>query len=487
MMTMRNVLKAGLGPTHKISFLCTLIGLSIVGLGVYLRFYQLDFQAYEYDELWSIGASAKGSLAEVFPILRGEGTPPTYQIILWQWIKHTGVDPTSTRSLSALFDSVGILLSFLLARRILNNISLIAFSVLISFSCFAITFAQETRTYSLLLLFAWLSTLSFTRYSLQRDVQKGDPNPAKPYTWMLVFNFCLSAIHPYGNLLALAEYLAIYLTNWKGGLKPFSIRGLVFQALTFLPTIAWYLVSPPDPKRISWIPKPDAEFFDYTFTLFLGTHYLAIAAIALGMLLLLQWSRREGDRPPERDVIFSLLGIYSFIILLPCLVSQVKPIVDERYLIVSLPSLYLFLAILTGTFSRSLTKTIGVAALLIVLFAQGSLMSVEMPWTERFKANWDRAVIAADSTIKKRHLPVYVPDKLDGWEPQEMILGRHLGPLHIIEERRPLPEEFLLMDAEHVAQDKMEAELSQRGYDCSEIGSFYHSYVIDCTRKVSKH
>ena len=462
-----------------------------MGLGVYLRFYQLNFQPFWYDELWSVGASAKESLAQVFPILRGEGTPPTYQIILWQWIKRTGVDPTSTRTLSALFDSVGILLSFLIARQILNTISLITFSVLISFSCFAITFAQETRTYSLLLLFAWLSTLSFTSYGLQRDVQKGDTNPEKPYTWMLLFNFFLSAIHPYGNLLSLAEYLAIYLTNWKRGLKLFSIKGFVFQALTFLPTISWYLVSPPDPDNISWIPKPDTEFFYETFVDSLGTHYLVIAAIALGMLLLLQQSRRGDDHPPERDVILSLLGIYTFIIVLPCLVSQVKPLVDERYLIVSLPGLYLFLAILTGTFSRSLAKTIGAAALLIGLFAQGSLMSGKMPWAEISKANWDRAVIAADSVIKEKHLPLYVPEeakyKLDGWEAQKMILGLHLGPTHVIEDQRLLPEEFLVMDAEDVDQAEMETELSQRGYDCSEIGSFYESYVIDCMHKVVKH
>jgi 4-amino-4-deoxy-L-arabinose transferase-like glycosyltransferase len=150
----------------------------ILAAAAFVRFYHIDGPSLWMDEIWSIEMSAgRGSLHDRFPAgiiryspqnptsladaphwwkiwsaLDGYPHPPLYPILLRWWMDIFGNGPAATRGLSALFDLAAIAVFFDVCRFLHGNRIALLACALMALSIGQIDFAQETRSYALLIL-----------------------------------------------------------------------------------------------------------------------------------------------------------------------------------------------------------------------------------------------------------------------------------------------------------------------------------------------
>ena len=148
--------------------------------GLVFRFAGLSQQSLWYDELYSFyTADPRLGLAEVFrERMLPDPSPPLYFLALYFW---QGLMSSSSelalRLPSAVFGALAMVAAVVYGRRVLSPSGLALFLVFFSCSLGAIDYAQEARAYSLLLLFATITTL--LAFDLGRRGSTGEiPAPA---------------------------------------------------------------------------------------------------------------------------------------------------------------------------------------------------------------------------------------------------------------------------------------------------------------------
>ena len=135
-------------------FSISVIFFSAIGIG--MRLFLLDYQSLWGDEIYTALLSQHDlPLWYIFnERILGDVHPPLYIIIMHYWTMLTGVSETTLRIPSVLFSILTIIVAFFYARRLLPKDALYFFLALISCSYAGIYFAQEARSYTLLILFS---------------------------------------------------------------------------------------------------------------------------------------------------------------------------------------------------------------------------------------------------------------------------------------------------------------------------------------------
>jgi uncharacterized membrane protein len=136
-----------------------------------LSFHALAAKTFWFDEGMSVGIVRLDFYNFLRILWRREGNMSLYYLALRLWM-HFGSSPAFVRSLSVIFSLGAVAAIYFLGRRLFNStVGLIA-SVLLAFNAWEIRYAQEARSYTLMVLLCTLSTLFFVRYvesSLSRD------------------------------------------------------------------------------------------------------------------------------------------------------------------------------------------------------------------------------------------------------------------------------------------------------------------------------
>ncbi|MFL6139050.1 MAG: glycosyltransferase family 39 protein [Frankiaceae bacterium] len=131
--------------------------LAVVLAGAVLRF--LSSGPLWLDEAQSV-AIARRSLPRLFELLRHDGSPPLYYLLLHYWIGALGTGTFAVRALSAVLSVATLPLLWLLATRLLDRAYAALAVVLLASSPFAIRYASETRMYALVVLLTALGGLA---------------------------------------------------------------------------------------------------------------------------------------------------------------------------------------------------------------------------------------------------------------------------------------------------------------------------------------
>jgi len=119
------------------------------------------------DEGLSIGV-ASHPLTEIPRVLRVDGSPPLYYLLLHIWIKAFGTSPTATHELSLLFAALAVPAAAWVAWSNFGRRAAIACALLVALSPFLFLYGDETRMYSLLFLEATLATGAFLQAFVMR-------------------------------------------------------------------------------------------------------------------------------------------------------------------------------------------------------------------------------------------------------------------------------------------------------------------------------
>lgn len=130
----------------------------ILSLGSALRFYGLDHESLENDELASWVEIHHENLGSMIEGLRYGMSPPLYHILLYFVIKHFGDSEVALRIPSAVSGVLSIIVIFFLGRHLYSEKEGLMAAGLTALLWCPVYYSQEARVYSLLLLFTLLST-----------------------------------------------------------------------------------------------------------------------------------------------------------------------------------------------------------------------------------------------------------------------------------------------------------------------------------------
>ncbi len=245
-----------------------------------------------------------------------------YYTLMKPWATLAGTSEWALRFPSVLAAALGCGLLVLLADRLFERWVAVGAGLLLATSPFVVQWSQQARGYTMMLALATLATLL-----LLRALDTGTR-----WAWA-VYGIALAAVivwHPVGGLLVLPAQLVLAYQR-RDRVLP---HGLLAAVIVFAAALPWAgqigLRSTGERAAINWLDAPTVgeaarALLDVSGAAGLG---LALALIGLGVL----W--RHGDRANALWLATWALGPF----VLSLLISLVKPVFLDRYLIVAAPA-----------------------------------------------------------------------------------------------------------------------------------------------------
>jgi mannosyltransferase len=136
-----------------------LIVLALMAISLYLRTYSLG-KALWMDEGLSIGIASQ-PLLDIPSVLRQDGSPPLYYMLLSVWTDVIGKGPGETQGLSVAVSLLAIPGALWAGWSLFGRRAGLMAAALAAVNPFLTIYAQETRMYSLMLVLSLLMTAAF--------------------------------------------------------------------------------------------------------------------------------------------------------------------------------------------------------------------------------------------------------------------------------------------------------------------------------------
>jgi mannosyltransferase len=114
------------------------------------------------DEALSVEIASR-PLQDLPELLRRDGAPPLYYLLLHCWVALFGDSEVAARSLSAVLGALTLPLAWLLGRRVGGRPAAVALLLLLATSPFAVRYSTEARMYTLVMLLVVAGTLALLR------------------------------------------------------------------------------------------------------------------------------------------------------------------------------------------------------------------------------------------------------------------------------------------------------------------------------------
>jgi uncharacterized membrane protein len=309
----------------------TIILITILLLGLFLRVYCLDCESVWLDEGYSI-LWAKQEPSETIEAVSKDVHPPLYYLILHYWIGLFGDSEFVIRSLSVIFGFLAIYLIYRVGVLLFDRRTGILAALILSISVFHIHYSQEIRGYSLMVMLTLLSMYFFINLLKAR-------RPTIQIAYILSSTLLIYT-HFFGLFVILTQNLFFfghYLTfskNKRNGLR----NWITLQIILFLIYLPWtgYLLRQAQIVQagnfLGWISPPPilsivASLFEYSgfYSIFAPLLTIAISgllSIILIALLIYSFIDRKGIRACARKREHWLLLMWLIIpIITPFLLS----------------------------------------------------------------------------------------------------------------------------------------------------------------------
>lgn len=233
-----------------------LLGLVLL-LAVVLRLYRIDAQSFWNDE----GNSARLAERSIDLILegaKGDIHPPGYYLALHYWRAVFGQTEAALRSLSALCSVLTVAVAFFLGRRLFDDDAAgLTAAALVAINPFQIYYAQETRMYAMLALWALSSTWALvTLWQSTRESHK-------TAFWYLAGYVLLTTAGLYTHyaflFVLIAQNLGVALWLWSGRRRGRAGHRLVYWVLAQVAALVLFLAWLPTAVRqvTSWSPPAE--------------------------------------------------------------------------------------------------------------------------------------------------------------------------------------------------------------------------------------
>jgi mannosyltransferase len=311
-------------------------------------------------------AIARLDLASFWRVItRADAFNALYYGLLHFWIQLFGDSEAALRALSLLAGVLGVFVLFVLARRLFGvRVAAIA-GILLAINAFFVSYEQEARAPTLVLLGTVFATLLFVRAVEQATLSR----------WLAYGAGSALAFYanPFAAFVILAHLLSLPLRRVRPRLAHLA-AGYGLAAVLIAPLAG--LIVTTDSLSRSFLVRPTIRSLGFLFLEFTGASgdgawearalrlcYVLACCVALflGGRALVRRRRKKGDEEAWR------LGLVLLWLLVPVAVtvgvSLVHPTLYDRYLIVALPAL----ATLGAVGMSLLPRRLLVAALVIMV------------------------------------------------------------------------------------------------------------------------
>lgn len=327
--------------------------LALILLGAVLRFYHIGSAAIWWDE----GFSHRWAMLPIKTVIQETSTedynPPLYYLMLNGWVRVFGDSEASMRTPSAICSILAIWLTYLVGRLLMRHSVGMVAAACMAVSAYQVYYAQQARSYGLMLVCSLASMYFFIRLLRER-------NAAVTVGYLLTTAATLYA-HVYGVFFLMAQCLVVAVL-WirRENTELTILRGVLIQLALGVLLIPWLLFAMGRAAAADaafWIEKPTPRFILRSFRKLAGSRpalAMLIAFFALtAVAVFLDWRRNcasQLERPAGKP--FSPIGTMAFLLtwlvvphLAPIILSLVmRPIYVDRYTIGTLPAIYLIVA-----------------------------------------------------------------------------------------------------------------------------------------------
>lgn len=324
------------------------------------------------DEIFSATVTLKTSSLKLMfsEYISNDGNPPLYYVLLFYWEKIVGASDVNLRLLSYLFTLLGFISSYLLLQKYFTRRIAILFLSLSTFTPCVLFFAQEARMYALLYGLTCIASIIFFVFIIRiRDNKKIERK-------LIVYYFCIASLicytHHFGSLIIVLISLVTILYSLF--LKRNTIAIEIFVISIFIGIIGsswlvfqfYYVDMGVHIKEVSWL-KNNIKSILLNFSTLLALNKFGVAVLLILLFPFLM----------KFSFFYKFLKGY-IILLLPVLllfflayfVALKIFVISERYLIVTIPFILLFLSFLFNElyYSKKHNILFYVIGLLIISF-----------------------------------------------------------------------------------------------------------------------
>ena len=308
------------------------------------------------DEALSVGIADR-PLGDIPSILRLDGSPPLYYLLLHGWMRLLGDrSEEATHVLSLMMALATIPVAFALLRALAGERAGWCAAVLAAVNPFLTQYAQETRMYALVVLLGVVAGAGFAgTFVLRRG--RG---------WAVAFALALVALlytHNWAVFLGAAMGLAWLgllardRTLLKPGLATFGAVAVLYAP--WIPTLLFQAAHTGAP----WARRPTTEQLQEVPELLLGqVEYVLLVLVAA--VALTGGLRRH----PDRRLALTFVGLAVGTVLIAWLASQASPAWATRYLAIALGPLLLGAAVFVSHAGRA-----GLVALALVVLGSSAI------------------------------------------------------------------------------------------------------------------
>jgi mannosyltransferase len=307
-------------------------------LGSVLMLHFLGEKGFWLDEalsVWRAGADLRTLWGE---ISQHQANMSLYYLLLHFWLS-LGKTEFVVRSLSVLFALATIPFVYLLVARLFGQKEGITAALLLTINAFFIHYAQEARGYSLAIFLVAVSSYFFVR-----GIQI--PSPRNWVAYVLASVLSVYA-HLFSLLVLIAQFLSlVFLRRRDWPVKKLLASAMITGFLLF-PLAIFVLFR--DVGQIDWIPQPRlVELYELFHALSgQGGATLLVAYAVAGLVAvccgLITWPEDNASFKTWR---FGFLLTWFFTpILIAFLFSFIKPVFQNRYLVISLPPFVILVAV----------------------------------------------------------------------------------------------------------------------------------------------
>lgn len=320
--------------------------LIIFAIGIALRFYNLNFEDFWYDEIASFWV-ADPNLSSVETALRSKnldnGTNIIFSLILKKYFNFFGYNSNIARILTVIFGTLSILsLSYLNYQTKKNN-SFILLVFLASINWYLISYSQELRAYSLLFLLSTLSIIFYFKIIFNNSSLKISIINHLLYISISIF---AASIHIFFFIIVFSQIIFLLISY-----SEHKTRNLVNLISTFLIPIIYIMIMFDSlllqlSIKDFWIQQIKIGFFaDFFFSRFFGSKIMGLIYLVILIMLIIAKGREVFKRRSKLLFLFLVLFFSYFLPLIYSLFNQ--PILIDRYIIfVLIPILILISSLL---------------------------------------------------------------------------------------------------------------------------------------------
>ncbi len=331
----------------------SLVLVAALAASAYLRTRFIGGQFW-MDEAITTGI-ASHSVSAIPGILRHDGNPPLYYLLLHVWIRLFGTSESATHSLSLLFGLLSVPVGMWAGWTLFGRRAGLIAAVLFAFNAWLTNYAQETRMYELMALLGIVATVSFVHAFVNRR-----------RIYLIVFSACLALMlytHTWGLFVFVGSLVALipaYLVaEDRRALLRDALFAFVAAGILYVPWLPNFLYQAGH-TAAPWSTKPGLGTPILISRQVLGGDRVTVVLLAACAVGLWPLFTRRMRRTKEAAVLWSLIIFPVVTLAVAWLSSQVNPAYVPRYFAPVVASILLIAA-----FGCARAGVIGLGALVL--------------------------------------------------------------------------------------------------------------------------